>query len=218
MQSVRWSVLVGALVLSACSGQSKGEGAAPEATAPGTTASEESAPGATELSASTVIATSPGSTFPAPIETSDPTVVSRRTEGLDVLVLPDGVELPPDYTQAAVPVDAFAATRLTISEAIASDPPLPQFGNLGAEPLTAIDLIVDVSIDIRACRLVAVWVLPHPDEIVVGYEEYPELTCAVPLMHTVEFEVPRTGNNSEGEWDYSTVPWVVPLRKVGQSN
>lgn len=216
MQSMRRSLLVGALVLSACSGQSDGDTAAPELTGRGTTASEASAPGASEPGDSTVIATSPAITIPVPIETSDPTVISRRTEGLDVLVLPDGVELPPDYIQAAVPVDAFAAVRLTISEVVANDPQVPQFGGMGVEPSTALDPNVDVSVDIRACRLVAVWVLPHPDEIVVGYEEYPELTCTVPLIHRVEFEVPRTGKNSEGEWDYSIVPWVVPLRKIGQ--
>ncbi len=217
-------VLCGVVALAACSSDSTGGEVVPSSTQASIEATGQTNPIEVDRSMESIepetstTSGQPGTTTPSPIGTSDPTVVSRRTEGIDVLVLSDGVELPSDYSQAAVPVDAFAAARLTISEVDASDAPPPPFGNLNAEAPDALDPIVDVTVDIRSCRLVAVWVLPHPDEIVVGYEEYPELTCAVPLMHTIEFEIPRIGKNSEGDWDYTVVPPVVPFRKVGPSS
>lgn len=214
-------MLVGAVALVACSGSDSTKSSAPTATV----APE---PGSTVTSVTTQLdgghAPDTAATKPptdergdVPIETSDPNVISRRTEGLDVLVIPDGVELPPNYTQAAVPVDAFAADEMIVSTPtgpVLDRPRIPSEAFDVVQP-TVVGDAIEVSLSILSCRLVAVWVLPHPDEIVVGYEEYPELTCAIPLDHAVTFDIPLIGVNSEGAWDYTVMPPVVPLRKVG---
>jgi hypothetical protein len=121
---------------------------------------------------------------------------SRRTDVDDVdLVAGTGRDFPNGYNRAAVPVDAWAARTVLVGQANL------QVQQAHADLTVGVDDVV-VTARISSCELISVWALPHPDQVVVGFEEYPSLTCVQNLEYTVLFVVPLSGVNSEGEWAY----------------
>jgi hypothetical protein len=139
-------------------------------------------------------------------ESGDPAPPSRRTTIDDVSVFdpssPDG-----DFPRAAVPVDAYAASEVldepTDGEVEATVSALETDGH------------VVIPVVVETCTLVAVWALPHPGELVVGYEEHPNVDCIRSVPRTAVFTLPIAGENSEGEWDFAEPYDVTLQRRVG---
>lgn len=139
-------------------------------------------------------------------EAGDPAPPSRRTTIDDVSVFdpssPDG-----DFPRAAVPVDAYAASEVldepTDGEVEATVSALETDGH------------VVIPVVVETCTLVAVWALPHPGELVVGYEEHPNVDCIRSVPRTAVFTLPVAGENSEGEWDFAEPYDVTLQRRVG---
>ena len=114
---------------------------------------------------------------------------------------------PGDFPRALVPVDAFAADEVLIE----ATPDEIEATSLSLE--TPGHLVVPV--DIEVCTLIAVWALPHPHELAVGYEDHPNIDCVRSVPRTAFFVIPMTGENSQGMWDYATPPTIKLLRQMG---
>lgn len=191
----RWMIAGALLLLVGCEADS--QSAAPEPTTDSTLL-PPSAP---------TVATSPDATS-APRETSNPDVVSRRTTTDDVAVdLADRGRFIEGYERSAVPVDAWPASLLTVNGEL--------FDLENEEPIPLTGAVL-VSAEFVACEVIAVWALPQPDQVAVGYEEHPGVDCDAPNDVVATFSIPRSGLNSEGDWDYVTDPPVELLRRVGQ--
>lgn len=81
------------------------------------------------------------------------------------------------------------------------------------EAATAGHVVVPATIDL--CELIAVWALPHPDRVIVGFEEHPQIDCVRAVVYTAIFVIPDSGENSQGAWTYSAVPDVESVRQAG---
>jgi hypothetical protein len=148
-----------------------------------------------------VVESTPGDKDPA-----EPAPSSRRTELADVDLL-DPSSPGGSFPRAAVPVEAFPAADVLVEPA---DSDVEAVAVALAE-----DGHVVIPAVIETCTLVAVWALPRPEELVVGYEEHPNIDCVRSVPRTVLFTIPVTGENSEGAWDYSSGYEVTLERRVG---
>jgi hypothetical protein len=151
--------------------------------------------------------TSPEGSAPQDGETHDDTPAprSRPTTLADVDRLDPND--PGGFPRALVPGDAFAASEVVL-EATPAD-----VEAIGLELQTEGHILIPV--DIESCTLIAVWSLPNPSALLVGYEEHPDLDCVRSVPRTVFFVIPTSGENSEGTWDYETTPAISLRRGTG---
>lgn len=162
---------------------------------------------------STLPASSSSANAPAPRSSSENAPPSRRTTGKDVALVDFSADRSlDDYEQAAVPVDAWPSEQV-LSDASPEEVTKATQGF--ASQLTE-DQVMVVG-ETSACLLLAVWALPHPDQVVVGWEPHPNLTCVRAVPYTLLFAVPREGINSEGSWSYGDEPAVKMLVCGGSS-
>jgi hypothetical protein len=114
---------------------------------------------------------------------------------------------PGGFPRALVPGDAFAASEVLV-EATPAD----------VEAI-GLDLGVDghmvIPVDIDSCTLIAVWALPNPSAMLVGYEEHPNIDCVRSVPRTAFFVIPTSGENSEGTWNYETTQVINLQRQNG---
>lgn len=139
-------------------------------------------------------------------ESADPAPPSRRTT-IDDVDLVDPATPDHEFPRAAVPVDAYPAGEVLTE---------PSDAEVAAE-VSALeaDGHVVIPVVVETCTLVAVWALPHPGELVVGYEEHPDVDCIRSVPRTAVFTVPVAGENSEGEWNFAEPYDVTLQRRVG---
>ena len=135
----------------------------------------------------------------------DPAPRSGQTTLADVdLLSPDD---PGGFPRAPVPDDAFAASEVVVE---ATPAEVEAIG---------LDLQTDGhwvnAVEIETCTLIAVWALPNPSDLLVGYEEHPAIDCVRAVPRTVFFVIPMTGENGQGTWTYETAPAIDLQRRIG---